>query len=210
MEVFLQDTLQSFLQDNHTCPRLAYTLLEALSSELDDDSFPEFENRHGAEYRPPLHQLQAWARWPQLFQGCLVVYEWSQLQKAFLANLPLHQQPDRKYYMGNSETSFPPVRAGHYEHNGTIETQTVMVARKSRRATLSSTSVSWTKSTNQQYARGSSMLVAADRDIMISPNPSFAKPHTAQPAALKTTLAQTTQRPYRETQHHMQPPLPPL
>ena len=47
------------LQANHTCPQLAYILVEALYSNLDDMSFAEFGNHHIAndpEYRRP-HQL---------------------------------------------------------------------------------------------------------------------------------------------------------
>ena len=103
MEAFLHDTIESFLQDNHTSPELAYTLLKALSNNLDDDSFPEFRDRHGAnapEYQR-LHQLQAYVGWPQLFQGHLV-QEWSQLHEVFLANFPHRQQPDREYYTGTT------------------------------------------------------------------------------------------------------------
>jgi len=93
-DTFLQQNLQSFLEDNRTCPCLAHTLLEALHSDIDDSRFPKFANRHGAndpEHRQ-LHQLQAHVGWSQLFQGRLVK-EWSQLQEAFLADLPPTSNP---------------------------------------------------------------------------------------------------------------------
>ena len=48
MEVFLDDTVPSFLRENHTSHRLAHTLLEALYNSDLEDSFPEFGNRHRA------------------------------------------------------------------------------------------------------------------------------------------------------------------
>ena len=73
-DAFLQRALQSFLEDNFTCPRLACTLLEALYSDIDDSRYPQFANRHGANDPKcrQLHQLQAHAGWAQLFQRQLV------------------------------------------------------------------------------------------------------------------------------------------
>jgi hypothetical protein len=71
---FLNTTLPNFLEANHMCPALAYTLMEALNCDLDDYSYPQFKNRHGAnqpKFRQ-LHQLQAFVGWSQLFQGRLV------------------------------------------------------------------------------------------------------------------------------------------
>jgi hypothetical protein len=48
LDGFLNATLPTFLEDNHTCPELAYTLMEALNCDLDDYSYPQFKNRHGA------------------------------------------------------------------------------------------------------------------------------------------------------------------
>ena len=92
MEVFLNDTFPSFLQEKPTSHRLAYTLLEAFYSDL-KDSYPELGNRHGAhnpDFRR-LHQLQPCVGWSQLFQGRLV-HKWSLLQEAFLVSLPIHEQ----------------------------------------------------------------------------------------------------------------------
>ena len=42
-DTFLEETLQSFLQNNHTYPRLACTLLVALHSEINDNRLPSSE-----------------------------------------------------------------------------------------------------------------------------------------------------------------------
>jgi hypothetical protein len=82
---FIQETLQTFLQDNHTCPKLACTLLEALRCDCHESRHPGFTSRHGAtdpKHRR-LHQRQALVGWSQLFQGRLVT-DWSHLQEEFL------------------------------------------------------------------------------------------------------------------------------
>ena len=106
MEAFLKETLQSFLQANHTCSWLAYTLLEALYSSNLDDKDSQQSLATATEPTPPsttgciTSQLQANIGWSKLFQGHLV-QEWSLLQEAFLANLPHHQQPNHyKHYKG--------------------------------------------------------------------------------------------------------------
>jgi hypothetical protein len=99
---FLGDILPNFLQANHTCLRLACTLLEALCCDLHDARYPVFTHRHGANdpAHRQLHQLQAFAGWSQLFQGRLVK-EWGQLQEAFLARNHSTMKLDRRYYSGN-------------------------------------------------------------------------------------------------------------
>jgi len=68
---FLGKTLQSFLQEQITCARLACTLLEALHSDIDinDSRHPQFGNRPGANdpKHRKVHQLQACVGWSQLF-----------------------------------------------------------------------------------------------------------------------------------------------
>jgi hypothetical protein len=100
-DVFLDETLCDFLEENHTSPALAYTLLEALYSDLRDDRYPKFSNRHGAndpKYRK-LHQTQAYIGWSQLFQGRLVK-DWSQLQEEFIDQNNADMKLDRRYYSG--------------------------------------------------------------------------------------------------------------
>ena len=97
-DIFLQETLQTFLQDNHTCPKLAYTLLEALYCDCHEARYPEFTSRHGAtdpKYRR-LHQRQAFVGWSQLFQGRLV-NDWSHLQEEFLTQNNAQLKLDRRY-----------------------------------------------------------------------------------------------------------------
>ena len=178
MEVFLNDTLPSFLQENYTRHRLAHTLLDALYSDL-EDSFPEFDNRHGAhdtEFRR-LHQLQAWAGWSQPFQGRLV-HEWSLLQKAFLVSLPIQEQPDRKYYAGTIWTRklISLLWDTRRAQNGTIETQTATVVQK-KRATPSNTPASWNKSLSNVLED----LRCLQPTETSPPNPSSEEPNIAQP-----------------------------
>jgi hypothetical protein len=83
-DIFLDETLCTFLEANHTSPVLAYTLLEALYCDLHESRYPQFRKRHGAndpKYRK-LHQRQAYVGWSQLFQGRLVK-DWSELQEEF-------------------------------------------------------------------------------------------------------------------------------
>jgi hypothetical protein len=56
-DFYLEHTLQEFLDTNHTCPKLAYTLLEALYSDLDDSRYPEFGKLHGSN-EPTFRKLQ--------------------------------------------------------------------------------------------------------------------------------------------------------
>jgi hypothetical protein len=101
-EGFLQVTLPTFLEDNHTCPQLAHTLIDAIASDLHDSKFPTFRNRHGAnetKFRV-LHQTQAYVGWSQLFQGRLV-QDWSRLQEEFLAANNATLKLDRRYYTGD-------------------------------------------------------------------------------------------------------------
>jgi hypothetical protein len=70
-DVFLDRKLGQWPQDNHTCPELACTLLEALYCEIHPSRYPAFKHRHGAtnpKFRK-LHQVQAYIGWSQLFQG---------------------------------------------------------------------------------------------------------------------------------------------
>jgi hypothetical protein len=60
-DTFRGETLGTFLEESHTCPQLAHSLLEAIYCNLEDSRYPAFKNRHGA-YEPKfpkLHQLQA-------------------------------------------------------------------------------------------------------------------------------------------------------
>jgi hypothetical protein len=101
-DVFLDETLCTFLEANHTSPALAYTLLEALYCDLSDSRYPEFTHRHGADdpkYRK-LHQTQAYVGWSQLFQGRLVK-DWSILQEEFLETHNAEMKLDRRYYSGS-------------------------------------------------------------------------------------------------------------
>jgi hypothetical protein len=100
-DVYLEHTLQEFLEANHTCPKIAYTLLEALYSDLEDSRYPEFGKLHGSNepsYRK-LHQKQAYIGWSQLFQGRLVK-DWGQLQEAFIEINNETLKLDRRYYSG--------------------------------------------------------------------------------------------------------------
>jgi hypothetical protein len=70
-DVFLQDPFQTFLQDNHMCPKLAHALLRALCCDCHEACHPQFTSRHGAtdlKRRQP-HHHQALVGWSQLFQG---------------------------------------------------------------------------------------------------------------------------------------------
>ena len=183
-DTLLGDTLQSFLQEQVTCPRLAYTLLEALHSDIDDSRYPQFKNRHGANdpnYRK-LHQLQAYVGWSQLFQGRLVK-EWSQLQEAFLENLPPNLQPDRKYYTGDIWARklvtllWGIIRAQWDHRNADRHGRTKEENRAIRHARLMG-------QVTEQYAQGGSML-ATDRDIIAEPIHLKAK---RSPAALELWL----------------------
>ena len=185
MEVFLNDTLPSFLQESHTSHRLAHTLLEALFTDL-EDNFPKFGNRHGAhdpKFRR-LHQLQAWVGWSQLFQGRLV-HKWSQLQEAFLVSLPIHEQLDRKYYTGTIWTRklisllWDTMRAQWDLRNADRHGRTKEESHAIKHTRLLMEQVA------VQYVRGPSML-SADRDIMAGPIFQKAK-HS--PAALELWLA---------------------
>jgi hypothetical protein len=100
-EGFLQVTLPTFLEDNHTCPQLAHTLIDAIASDLHDSKFPTFRNRQGANENKfrALHQTQAYVGWSQLFQGRLV-QDWSRLQEEFLATNIETLKLDRRYYTG--------------------------------------------------------------------------------------------------------------
>jgi hypothetical protein len=56
-DFYLEHTLQEFLEETHTCPQLAYPLLEALYCDLDDARYPEFGELHGAN-DPKFRKLQ--------------------------------------------------------------------------------------------------------------------------------------------------------
>jgi hypothetical protein len=100
-DFYLEHTLQEFLEANHTCPKIAYTLLEALYSDLEDSRYPEFGKLHGSNepsYRK-LQQKQAYIGWSQLFQGRLVK-DWGQLQEGFIEKNNATLKLDRRYYSG--------------------------------------------------------------------------------------------------------------
>lgn len=101
MEDIFLESVSSFLEENHTCPQLAHSLLEALYCEIDEARYPHFTQQHGAnepKFRK-LHQLQAFVGWSQLFQGILVL-EWSQLQEEFLEENAKELGVDRRHYSG--------------------------------------------------------------------------------------------------------------
>jgi hypothetical protein len=101
-DIFLDQTLGQWLQDNHTCPKLAWSLLEALFCEVHRSRYPVFKKRHGAQdpkFRK-LHQLQAYIGWPQLFQGRLVS-NWSRLQEEFLEEHSAEMKLDRRHFTGD-------------------------------------------------------------------------------------------------------------
>jgi hypothetical protein len=101
MEDIFLESVSSFLEENHTCPQLAHSLLEALYCEIDKARYPHFTQRNGAnepKFRK-LHQLQAFVGWFQLFQGRLVL-KWSQLQEEFLEEYAAELAVDRRHYTG--------------------------------------------------------------------------------------------------------------
>jgi hypothetical protein len=167
-DIFLRHTLQTFLQDNHTCPKLAYTLLEALYCDCHEARCPEFTSRHGAttpQYRQ-LHQRQAQVGWSQLFQGRLVT-DWSHLQEAFLEQHNAQLKLDRRYYTGDLwarkliSLLWTTIRAQWDERN----------ADRHGRTTEESQSIRHNRLLGQvaeQYAQGPLML-ADDRDILAEP-----------------------------------------
>jgi hypothetical protein len=167
-DTFLGDILPNFLQANHTCPRLAYTLLEALCCDLHDARYPVFTHRHGAndpDYRQ-LHQLQAFAGWSQLFQGRLVK-EWGQLQAAFLARHHSAMKLDRGYYSGNIWTRklisllWGIMRAQWDHRNANRHGRTKEESESIRHARLMGQVINL-------YDQGPTML-AADRDVIAEP-----------------------------------------
>jgi hypothetical protein len=102
MEDIFLETESSCLEENHTCPQLAHSLLEALYCEIDKARYPHFTHRHGANDPKfqKLHQLQAFVGWSQLFQGRLVM-EWSQLQEEFLEENAAKLEVDQRHYTGS-------------------------------------------------------------------------------------------------------------
>jgi hypothetical protein len=92
-------TLPIFLEDNHTCPQLAHTLIDTLTSNLHDSKFPTFRNYHGANENKfgALHQTQAYVGWSHLFQSHLV-QDWSRLQEEFLEANNANLKLDCRYY----------------------------------------------------------------------------------------------------------------
>jgi hypothetical protein len=84
MDMFISKEVADFLQANHTCPALAYILLNSLQWEV-HGQYPAFQQRHGIhqpEFRVLL-QAQTNLGWSQLFQGRLVT-NWGRLQEQFL------------------------------------------------------------------------------------------------------------------------------
>jgi hypothetical protein len=183
-DVFLGDILQTFLQDEHTCPRLAYTLLTALYSDLSDDRLPEFKNKHGANDPPyrKLHDLQAQVGWSQLFQGRLVK-EWSILQDAFLESHKKEFKIDRRYYTGAIwarklvSLLWAAMRDCWNHRNGDRHGKT-----KEENHSIRHTRVMGQIA--EQYAQGPLML-AADRDIISEP---LQAKEDRSPAALELWL----------------------
>jgi hypothetical protein len=100
MLTFLHDELGDFLQANHTCPTLAYILLDSLGREVDGGS-QSFQHRHGVTDPrfDRLLQAQTDLGWSQLFQGRLSI-EWSRLQEEFLATHNDDLKLDRRYFTG--------------------------------------------------------------------------------------------------------------
>jgi hypothetical protein len=167
-DTFLGDILPTFLQANHTWPRLAYTLLEALYCDLHHAGYPVFTHRHGAndpDYRQ-LHQLQAFAGWSQLFQGRLVK-EWGQLQEAFLPRHHSTMKLDRRYYSGDIWTRklislLQGMMRAQWDHrNADRHGRTKEESDSVRRARLMGQVITL-------YDQGPTML-AADRDIIAEP-----------------------------------------
>jgi hypothetical protein len=102
-DVFLQDPFQTFLQDNHMCPKLAHALLKALCCDCHEARHPGFTSRHGAtdlKHRQP-HHHQALVGWSQLFQGRPVT-NWSQLQEEFLEQGNDQLKLDRRCHAGDA------------------------------------------------------------------------------------------------------------
>jgi hypothetical protein len=96
-------TLKTFLQDNHTFPRLANTLLDTIYCDLHNACYyPECKRCHGANdpKLQKLHQTQAFVGWSQLFQGRLLVQDRSRLQEEFLEENNTNLELDRGYNMG--------------------------------------------------------------------------------------------------------------
>jgi hypothetical protein len=100
MEMFLQEDLCGFLQDNHTCPALAYIFLDTLQCEISGQT-PAFQRRHGTSEPAfsTLIQNQTNIGWVQIFNGRLVD-DWSRLQDEFLATHNDEFKLDRRYWTG--------------------------------------------------------------------------------------------------------------
>ena len=102
----------------------------------------------------------------QLFQGGLV-HEWSQLQEAFLVSLPIHEQPDRKYYTGTIWTRKlisllrGTMRAQWDHRNADRHGRTIEESHAIKHSRLM-------EKVATQYAQGPLML-AADRDVIAEP-----------------------------------------
>jgi hypothetical protein len=100
IETFLREDLSSFLEAQHTCPALAYILLDTLHNEVHGRAHA-FQNRHGGadpRFRELL-QAQTNIGWSQLFQGRLVSH-WALLQEDFLAANNSEFKLDRRYWTG--------------------------------------------------------------------------------------------------------------
>jgi hypothetical protein len=99
-DIYLEHTLREFLEANHTCPKITYTLLEALYSNLDDSRYLEFGKLHGSN-EPSYRKLQQasvvpYVGWSQLFQGRLVK-DWGQPQEDFIDKNNKTLKLDRRY-----------------------------------------------------------------------------------------------------------------
>jgi hypothetical protein len=179
-DIFLDETLCSFLEANHTSPVLAYTLLEALYCDLHASRYPQFRNRHGAndpKYHK-LHQQQAYVGWSQLFQGRLVK-EWSELQEEFLDSHNAELKLDRRYYSGTIWARklvnlLWGMRAQWDHRNADRHGRTKEANHEIRHARL-------LQQLNEQYAEAPAMP-AADRDILAEP---IKKKQKKSPAALE-------------------------
>jgi hypothetical protein len=102
MDLYLQTELGYFLEANHTCPELAFILLDALHCEV-HGCHPAFQRRHGVyddQFSAALLQAQTNLGWSQLLQGRLAK-DWSRLQDNFREENKRELEIDPRYYTGD-------------------------------------------------------------------------------------------------------------